>query len=70
MCVRESEESTQKCIELNQVCNGVFDCPMREDEVNCNVVEAETFTCADQSMYIPVQQHCDSKICFVFLCLR
>ena len=28
--------NTQKCIELTQVCDKIFDCPDRSDEYNCN----------------------------------
>ena len=61
-CGKAYESDSEVCIDRAQVCDGVFDCPLKEDEKNCNVVESDLFTCQDQSMYILKQQFCDSKL--------
>ena len=39
----------------------MFDCPLEEDETNCDVDFSQYFNCSDQTHYIPIYKRCDSK---------
>ena len=49
------------CIDRNLVCDQHFNCPLKEDENNCNVDLSQMFNCLDQSTYIPLYRQCDNK---------
>jgi len=53
--------SSAICLNSSNVCDGKYDCPLREDEAKCEVVKSQTFQCADKKQYIPKYQQCDSE---------
>lgn len=61
LCRSNDNSTKQKCIATIQVCDEIYDCPMDDDEMNCNIDESEIFRCEDQSAYIKKVRHCNSK---------
>ena len=61
LCSLNASSMLPKCINISQICDSIYDCPLQDDEANCNVDMSETFTCKDQSKYFPKNRHCNSK---------
>ncbi|KIH64286.1 Low-density lipoprotein receptor domain class A [Ancylostoma duodenale] len=47
------------CIEWADHCNGVRNCAMGEDELNCRHLDAKLISCENQQQAIPRQNWCD-----------
>ena len=52
------------CIKLNYVCDGIFDCPSKEDEEICEESNFTFFQCLTNAERVSYAQVCD----FVFDC--
>ncbi|CEF69618.1 Low-density lipoprotein (LDL) receptor class A repeat and Chitin binding domain-containing protein [Strongyloides ratti] len=48
-----------ECIDLDKHCNGVADCPGKEDERNCKVNETKYLLCENQKQSVKKNQWCD-----------
>ena len=68
MCT-EDTNGESKCINRSLVCDQNYDCPLREDESDCNIDFSEMFNCSDGSMYIQHFKRCNSKSIYFFVIL-
>uniref|UniRef100_A0A0K0FCC6 Chitin-binding type-2 domain-containing protein n=1 Tax=Strongyloides venezuelensis TaxID=75913 RepID=A0A0K0FCC6_STRVS len=48
-----------ECIDLDKHCNGVADCPGKEDERNCRVNEMKYLLCENQKQSVKKSEWCD-----------